>query len=268
MKNLIKIRKIDYLRGFLEIAPISLALERAIELRILSKLKFKKPLLDLGCGEGLFAKFLFQGKVDVGLDILEVEVEHAKKSGVYKKVLVGDATSLPFKNEIFSTILSNSTLEHILGLERVLRECYRVLKPGGRLIITVPTPYYQKFFFYSRIFRFLGLPILANFYEKIVNKVFNHHNVFLKSIWEKKLNKAGFKVKQSFYYLPKKVVILNDLLYPASLSSLITKKLWGVWSIFPTVRKPIGHLLAKLLYLFYNSGGEVGGYVLIESEKV
>lgn len=267
MTNLLKIRKIDYLRNFLEIAPISLALERAIELRMLSKIVFKKPLLDLGCGEGFFAKFLFHGKVDVGLDISEVEVEHARKSNVYKKVLVGNATSLPFKNETFNTILSNSALEHILGLEKVLRECYRALSPGGRLIITVPTPYYQNFFFNSRIFRFLGLPILANFYEKIVNKVFNHHNVFSKSIWEKKLNKAGFKIKQSFYYLPKEVVTLNDLLYPMAFSSFVTKKLWGRWSILPIVRKPIGGLLAKILYPLYIKEAKIGGYVLIVARK-
>jgi len=60
--------KSDFLYNYLKQAPISLAIERSFECEILSKQKFQRPILDIGCGEGLFALILFDEKINVGID--------------------------------------------------------------------------------------------------------------------------------------------------------------------------------------------------------
>lgn len=56
--------------------------------------------------------------------------------------LRGDGQQLPFKNEIFNTIVSIDVLEHVPNPEQFVSEMFRVIKPGGIVILSTP------FFFY------------------------------------------------------------------------------------------------------------------------
>jgi SAM-dependent methyltransferase len=57
----------------------------------------------------------------------------------YKSVdVVGDGRCLPFPDQSFDLIVSNSMLEHIAEYQTVISECYRVLKPGGYIWMCVP----------------------------------------------------------------------------------------------------------------------------------
>lgn len=50
--------------------------------------------------------------------------------------IVGDAHELPIEDESFETILCTEVLEHLHTPEQAISEMYRVLKPGGKLILT------------------------------------------------------------------------------------------------------------------------------------
>lgn len=52
-----------------------------------------------------------------------------------------DGAALPFGDGSFDAVISAELLEHVPSPERVLREVHRVLRPGGRLLITVPLLY-------------------------------------------------------------------------------------------------------------------------------
>lgn len=56
--------------------------------------------------------------------------------------LRGDGQQLPFKNEMFDTIISIDVLEHVPNPEKFVSEMFRVIKPGGKVILSTP------FFFY------------------------------------------------------------------------------------------------------------------------
>lgn len=56
--------------------------------------------------------------------------------------LRGDGQQLPFKNELFDTIISIDVLEHVPNPEKFVSEMFRVIKPGGKVILSTP------FFFY------------------------------------------------------------------------------------------------------------------------
>lgn len=73
-----------------------------------------RPLLDLGCGDGLITDVLFgSGGVDVGMDSWAERVRQASRSGICRWVQVADGARLSCRNFAFATPFSNSVLEHI-----------------------------------------------------------------------------------------------------------------------------------------------------------
>ena len=109
-----------------------------------------KDVLDIGSGcGGRTAYYLLHGntKSVVGLDISSLRASVARQSVRYlcdaSRIFfaVGVGEGLPFQNESFDLILSYDVFEHVQNLPAVLRECHRVLKPGGRLCALFP-PYY------------------------------------------------------------------------------------------------------------------------------
>ena len=115
-----------YLRRFLSITPISVAVWRAVEAKYLATVKLNRPILDIGCGFGEFAQGFFDSKIDVGIDIAVKDLAMARRCGKYKKLILADARYLPFKDGSFPSIFSISTLEHITKPRKVIKEAYRV----------------------------------------------------------------------------------------------------------------------------------------------
>lgn len=99
-------------------------------------------ILDAGCGDGRFIAELRDRDAEVyGTDYSERAVQFARIMNPSAKIEVGDLTAeLPFEPDWFDQIVLIETLEHIppKDLPGVIRELHRVLKPGGRLIVTVP----------------------------------------------------------------------------------------------------------------------------------
>lgn len=87
----------------------------------------KGKVLDLGCGSGLVT---YKYTDVVGLDIQKIKT--------IIPFVLGDAHNIPFKNESFDTILMSHVLEHFPDSDPVLKECSRVLKREGKLILSVP----------------------------------------------------------------------------------------------------------------------------------
>ena len=56
--------------------------------------------------------------------------------------VVADAADLPFENESFDVVVCSEVLEHVATPRSVLEESYRVLRPGGRLLVCVPFLYH------------------------------------------------------------------------------------------------------------------------------
>ncbi|MGI9860245.1 class I SAM-dependent methyltransferase [Moorella naiadis] len=97
-------------------------------------------ILDVGCGTGNFSLELARRGVKVtGIDISDPMLARAREkaadAGLAVEFLHADAMNLPFANNTFDKIVSVTALEFAPDLKVVLAESYRVLKPGGRMVI-------------------------------------------------------------------------------------------------------------------------------------
>jgi ubiquinone/menaquinone biosynthesis C-methylase UbiE len=106
-------------------------------------------VFDIGSGYGgRSARYRELGAYKVvGLEIFPRMVEEARAYAEHKGLTnmefhVGEGEHLPFAESSFDIITSYDVFEHVHDLDRVLDECMRVLKPGGRLLAIFP-PFYH-----------------------------------------------------------------------------------------------------------------------------
>ncbi len=227
----------DYLRRYLELAPAALAVERAVECEILKQQNFARPILDIGCGDGIFAHILFDEKLDVGIDIDPEEIARAELIGAYGKLMACPGSAIPAADGSFNTVLSNSVLEHIPDLMPVLKETHRVLAPGGTLYVTLPTDRLEHNSLPARIFSALGLKKLKSKYGRFHNTFWHHFNVHSIDGWREVFMSAGFRVKSERVYASPDFSSFYDLLMPFAIPSIAAKKYLGRWLLLPYARQ-------------------------------
>jgi 2-polyprenyl-3-methyl-5-hydroxy-6-metoxy-1,4-benzoquinol methylase len=94
-------------------------------------------LLDVGCGDGdVVARLSALGWQAEGVDVDPEAVKHACTKGL--KVRLGDLESQAYPASCFDVVTMNHVIEHVHDPVRLLRECHRILKPGGRLVAFTP----------------------------------------------------------------------------------------------------------------------------------
>jgi SAM-dependent methyltransferase len=106
-------------------------------------------VLDMGCGGGRHAFALYKrGAHVVALDMDAAELKDVSgmfdalagevPSGAHAQAVRGDAYRLPFADATFDKVIAAEILEHLPADSNAMAELARVLKPGGRIAVTVP----------------------------------------------------------------------------------------------------------------------------------
>jgi ubiquinone/menaquinone biosynthesis C-methylase UbiE len=96
-------------------------------------------VLDAGCGRYLkFCKELSETAWVVGID-LESALETTNQLPPFG--VRGDLSRLPFASEHFDIVISRSVIEHLDDPSKAFQEFWRVLRPGGRVVIVTPNKY-------------------------------------------------------------------------------------------------------------------------------
>ncbi|WP_068279381.1 class I SAM-dependent methyltransferase [Aldersonia kunmingensis] len=97
--------------------------------------------LELGCGTGFFLLNLMQGGVaktgsvtDLSPGMVKVALRNAENLKLPVDGRVADAETIPYEDNTFDLVVGHAVLHHIPDVEQALRECLRVLKPGGRFV--------------------------------------------------------------------------------------------------------------------------------------
>jgi SAM-dependent methyltransferase len=108
---------------------------------LLAEVKPGERVLDLGCGAGRFVAALQDAGADpVGVEIAEAALERARRNvpGAELHALAADGT-IPLDDTSVDLVWCSEVLEHVPDTARLLSEARRVLRTGGRLLVTTPS---------------------------------------------------------------------------------------------------------------------------------
>lgn len=103
-------------------------------------IKKNQKILDLGCGNGRLIELIDNYQVDyLGVDYSKELIKEARKKHPNYSFKIADAVNLPFNKNDFDLIFSIAVIHHIPTKTlriKMVREINRVLKPGGKIIIS------------------------------------------------------------------------------------------------------------------------------------
>ena len=249
--------ELPYFRGFL----------RAVEGRYYQEIEFTQPVLDMGCGDGHFAARTFHKHLDVGFDPAFQSLQEAKGFDAYDLLVKGNGDRIPYAEASFGTVVSNSVLEHIPDVDAVLRDIHRVLKPSGRLVITMPNDNFTQNLSIARFFDRLGLKPLAGLYRWIFNKISRHYHPDAPARWQQRLEQAGFKILDIWNYFPPESLKILEWGHYYGLPNWFNKKLFGRWVLSP--RSWYVRRINRWLYRYYakDQKAENGAYTFFIARK-
>lgn len=181
-------------------------LDRVRELK--SSLSFEPPVLEIGCGDGQFTGLVFS-QVATAIDINPRAVERARREAAYLDVRCMDAGEMSFPEGSYGTVFANCVLEHIPGLQRILSESCRVLRPGGKLLATVPLVEMNE-----------HLLVRSSRYADLRQRQLSHVNLMSPAQWRSTLVAAGFSDVSMYPYLfGGDVRFWDSLDFPGSIGS-------------------------------------------------
>jgi len=153
----------------------------------------KIKILDFGCGKGkMFGEILkMNPNADlVGVDVSEKAISFIKKKFPKQKFKkIEEGSILPLTTNTFDFIIASDVLEHIYDTELIFSEIARILKPGGKILISVP---------YNG--RIKNVIITLFFYESVFDPYSPHIRFFSKKSLQGCLEKVNLKSQRWGYY--------------------------------------------------------------------
>ena len=150
-------------------------------------------VLEVGCGAGQFIRALKQRQNDLlahGCDISVSAIARARQfqDGVTYAV---SSETLPYADASFDAVIIFDVLEHVAGPDRLLREIFRVLKPGGKFYCFVPCEGDPlSFWFYLR---------RLNNFKDLTEKYAGHVNHWSRQQWLELIVRERFVVDNKVY---------------------------------------------------------------------
>lgn len=151
----------------------------------LKKLIKNGMLLDIGCGKGFFLEYMRRSYSVAGTDISKYAVLESKELLDNVPLTVADAAHLCFKYEKFDIVTAFDIIEHVQNPEKILKECYFVLKSDGYLVLTTPNM--------SSIGRKLKKNNWFGYRDK------THVSLLHPEVWIKLIEDNGFKVMNIYF---------------------------------------------------------------------
>ena len=141
-------------------------------------------ILDIGCGTGLNSRAMAaKGHRVAGVDISEHAIARYRESGFDGRTMDIES-GLDFADESFDLVFCSEVIEHLVRPERLVAEVHRVLRPGGRLVLSTPNSAFW-------LYRVLGL--LGWVVSEIQHPM--HLRFFSRASLKRLLEAAGFRTR-------------------------------------------------------------------------
>ncbi len=247
------------------------------------------PWLDLGCGDGIHAalysgwKFaetfdafqsldpsaadmyhhwnpadfsatvLEHGKqIDHGVDIKDTAISRANSLRAFAKVQQADATKLPLADKSIGIIFSNMLRDLGDPLPGALKECRRVMKDDGSLLISAMTPQYAKHLHFAPLARKAEAEGETDLAREMLRldrgrSVFCQRQLSIDD-WEALLNEQGLKVVDVRPIVGPAIIRFWDIgLRPFAVQLLKQRQSWNQAGLLPAIKPGIVNFLARSL---------------------
>jgi SAM-dependent methyltransferase len=168
----------------------------------LQQIHFERPILEIGCGDGQFSSMILD-QIDEAIDVNPRSVEKCRRLAghLYCEVRCLDARQLEYTKGGYATVYANCVMEHIPDIVAVLTGCHRSLRPGGKLVVTVPLVEMND-----------HLLVSWKWYARMRQRQLVHLNLFTREKWEDLLRAAGFSSVEFHPYLSGEACRFWDML--------------------------------------------------------
>jgi len=196
-------------------------------------------VLDVGCGDGLFARMAFAEAEVWGIDIDAAEGRWASASQAYSQVILGDVTRAALPESFFATCVANCSLEHVPRIDLALGSIRRSLVPGGLAYLFVPSAEWASHLLSARFLRELGMPLLGRQIQTAIDRKFRHHHLYDANGWTRVVRAAGLELVQIEPVLSTATTVAFEAFLLPSLAGLLNKTLTTRWTNFPNARRAL-----------------------------
>jgi SAM-dependent methyltransferase len=238
-------------RRYFPFTPTALAIKECARLSVVRRYPCPGPVLDVGCGDGLFARMAFD-RVEVwGIDINAEEGRWAAASQAYRQVILGDVTRAKLPEAFFATCVANCSLEHVPRIDLALRTIHQSLRPGGIAYLFVPNRDWALHFATVRALEAAGLAPIGRFLQRSIDGVFKHHHLYDAAGWRRVVADAGLEVVNVEPVLSTATTVAFEAFLVPSLAGFVNKHLTTRWTNFPAARRafagPVYRLVRALM---------------------
>ena len=188
-----------------------------------------KVLLDVGCGNGFLLNQIAE-RIDADLYGTDV---YAQESEMWTYRRADLTKGLPFEDDMFDLVVFGEVIEHVPDPDYLLEQIWRVLKPGGKVIVTTP----NLASWANRILLLLGIqPLFTETSSRTKmgrrykvlgqgGKVQGHLKIFTRAALEELIVACGFKIEGTWgvpFFFPFPISKLDEFLtrFPSIASGL------------------------------------------------
>jgi len=136
-------------------------------------------VLDIGCGIGNYLEELLQRGcsvtgIDISINMLQLSKARLQKYSSNPPLSLADIEKLPFNNNKFDLVFCVGVLEYLKTDEKALSEISRILKPGGRIFLTLPNilsikNFLDPYYFFKRGFKYISRKLFKKTETKKLN---------------------------------------------------------------------------------------------------
>jgi SAM-dependent methyltransferase len=141
---------------------------------------------------------------------------------------------MPFPRAYFSSVISNSVLEHIPHVGEVVTEIGRVIRPGGKFVFCVPNHRFPQLLLGRHVLQRLGLRSTAEAYSRFFNRISRHVHCDSPDTWKARLKEQGFMIDDYWDYFDAKALHVMETGHFFGLPALFSRKLTGRWILAPS----------------------------------
>lgn len=230
---------LEFFGDYFAYAPAALALRECVRLAAMRGVELPEPILDVGCGDGIFARLCYPERQVWGIDINPNEIRRAQSTATYSTLICGSITTSDLPQGYFKSAIANCSLEHVPDIAGAFRTISRSLAPGAPFVLIVPTPDWTHELLVPRLLDSVGLGGLARSYRDGLDSIFHHVHLYDAKRWSELLGEAGFSVDRVEPIVSSGVAGAFDVLLYPSLSGWLVKRLTGHWTLMPPVRRAL-----------------------------